>query len=69
MSTLAVMGSLDSGLIIQADRPSHLQGGRQTMVLTPDDARELIKKLLLQVRTIRESNDCVVLVGDRERPQ
>ena len=62
---MKVMGDLESGLILEAPRPSHLGGGRQSMILTPHEARELIAQLnaLAPIRarfiTVRsdESND------------
>lgn len=43
---IRVLGSLDSGIIIEADRASHLGGGHQSMVLTPAQAREMIEQLV-----------------------
>lgn len=45
---LTVMGSVDSGLIIEADLPQHLAGngnGRRSLVLTPHQSKELLRQL------------------------
>lgn len=45
---LTVMGSVDSGLIIEADLQSHLAGnsnGRRSLILTPHQSKELLRQL------------------------
>lgn len=43
--------SFSGGLIIQGDRPSHLGGGKQGIVLTPHQSITLLKLLQEQLTT------------------
>lgn len=45
---LKVMGDIDSGLIIEADLPSHLAGKghpRRSIILTPHQSKELLRQM------------------------